>query len=72
MQIVRETLSQKSQSQKWAGGVAQGVDSEFKPYYRKKKKKKKEKEKIVYSKVMKFYPYVSSKSFIVLGPTFSL
>jgi hypothetical protein len=37
-QIVRETLSQKKKnSQKRAGGVAQGVDPEFKPQYHKKK-----------------------------------
>jgi hypothetical protein len=30
-QIVQETLSQKSPSQERAGGVAQGVDPEFKP-----------------------------------------
>jgi hypothetical protein len=35
-QIVQETLSQKHQSQKRAGGVAQGVGPEFK-YYRTKK-----------------------------------
>jgi hypothetical protein len=32
-------LSQKNPSQKRAGGVAQVVDLEFKPQYRKKKKK---------------------------------
>jgi hypothetical protein len=37
-QIVQETLSQKSPSQKRAGRVAQGVGPEFKPQYRKKKK----------------------------------
>jgi hypothetical protein len=31
----------KKKSQKRAGGVAQGVDPEFKPQYQKKKKKKK-------------------------------
>jgi hypothetical protein len=30
-QIVYETLSQKNQTQKISGGVAQGVGSEFKP-----------------------------------------
>jgi hypothetical protein len=30
-QIVPKTLSQKNTSQKRAGGMAQGVDSEFKP-----------------------------------------
>jgi hypothetical protein len=39
-QIVCETLSGKNPSQKRAGGVAQGVGSEFKPQYHKKKKKK--------------------------------
>jgi hypothetical protein len=39
-QIVPETLSQKNPSQKKAGGMAQGVDPEFKPQYCKKKKKK--------------------------------
>jgi hypothetical protein len=38
-QIVHETLSQKSPSQKRAGGVAQGEGPEFKPQYHKKKKK---------------------------------
>jgi hypothetical protein len=39
-QIVPETLSQKTLSQRnWAGGVAQGVDLEFKSQYCKKKKK---------------------------------
>jgi hypothetical protein len=37
---VRKTLSQENPSQKWAGGVAQGVNPEFKPQYCKKKKKK--------------------------------
>jgi hypothetical protein len=37
-QIVPETLIQKCPSQKWAGGVAQGVGSEFKSQYHKKKK----------------------------------
>jgi hypothetical protein len=37
MQIVRETLSQKKYiTQKSAGGVAEGVGSEFKPQYQKK------------------------------------
>jgi hypothetical protein len=36
---VLETPSQKSSSQKRAGGVAQGVGPEFKPQYCKKKKK---------------------------------
>jgi hypothetical protein len=40
-QVVQETLSQENSSQKRAGGVAQDVDSEFKPQYHKKKKKKK-------------------------------
>jgi hypothetical protein len=31
--IVSKTLSQKNPSQKRAGGVAQGVGSEFKPQY---------------------------------------
>jgi hypothetical protein len=30
-QIVQETLSQKNPSQNRAGGVAQGIDPEFKP-----------------------------------------
>jgi hypothetical protein len=38
-QIVSETLSQKSPSQKKADGVAQSVGPEFKPQYCKKKKK---------------------------------
>jgi hypothetical protein len=39
-QIVRETLFQKTPSQKKkAGGVTQGVDPEFKPQYWGKKKK---------------------------------
>jgi hypothetical protein len=38
-QIVHETLSQKSPSQKRAGGVAQGEGPEFKPQYHKKKKR---------------------------------
>jgi hypothetical protein len=42
-QIVREILSRKNPSQKRTGGMAQGVDPEFKSqYYQKKKKKKKE------------------------------
>jgi hypothetical protein len=37
-QTVRETLSQKTLSQKkWAGGVAQGKGPEFKPQYHQKK-----------------------------------
>jgi hypothetical protein len=32
-QIVHETLSQEKPSQKRAGGMAQGVDPEFKPQY---------------------------------------
>jgi hypothetical protein len=45
-QIVQETLSWKNPSQKkMAGGEAQGVGPEFKPYYHKKKKKKKKKER---------------------------
>jgi ribosomal protein L44E len=43
-QVVQETLSQENSSQKRAGGVAQDVDSEFKPQYHKKKKKKKKQE----------------------------
>jgi hypothetical protein len=39
--VVQETLSQKHPSQKRVGGVAQGVDPEFKLQYHKKKKKKK-------------------------------
>jgi hypothetical protein len=39
--MVRETLSQKNPSQKRAGGVVQGVDSEFKLQYCKKKKNQK-------------------------------
>jgi hypothetical protein len=35
-QIVLKTLSRKNPSQKWAGGVAQGIGSEFKPQYHKK------------------------------------
>jgi hypothetical protein len=38
-QEVHKTLSQKNPSQKWAGGVVQGVVPEFKPQYHKKKKK---------------------------------
>jgi hypothetical protein len=43
MQIVCKTLSLKTQTKKKkrAGGVAQGVGSQFKPQYCKKKKKKK-------------------------------
>jgi hypothetical protein len=41
-QTVRETLSQKTQHKKWAGGVTEDKDPEFKPQYHKKKKKKKE------------------------------
>jgi hypothetical protein len=37
-QIVCETLSQKNPSLKRAGGVAQGIGSEFKPQYCQKKK----------------------------------
>jgi hypothetical protein len=37
--VVHKTLSQKNPSQKRAGGVAQGVDPEFKTQYRQKKKK---------------------------------
>jgi hypothetical protein len=36
--IVHETLSRKNLSQKWTGGVAQGIGPEFKPQYGKKKK----------------------------------
>jgi hypothetical protein len=32
-QILCETLSRKNTSQKWAGGVAQGVNPKFKPQY---------------------------------------
>jgi hypothetical protein len=39
-QIVHETLSQKNPSQKRAGGVAQGIDPEFKLQNAKKKKKR--------------------------------
>jgi hypothetical protein len=35
---------EKNPSQKRAGGVAQGVGLEFKPWYQKKKKKKKKKK----------------------------
>jgi hypothetical protein len=38
-QIIRETLSQKTPTQKRGGGVVQGVGPEFKPQYCKKKKK---------------------------------
>jgi hypothetical protein len=38
--IVLKTLSRKNPSQKRAGGVAQGVDPEFKPQYCKNKKQK--------------------------------
>jgi hypothetical protein len=34
-QVVHETLPQKNPSQKRAGGVAQGVGSEFKPQHHK-------------------------------------
>jgi hypothetical protein len=45
-QIVHENLSKKKKpSQKRAGGVAQGTDSEFKPQYQKKQKTKKKKKK---------------------------
>jgi hypothetical protein len=40
-QIVCETLSQKKKKKKRAGGVVQGVGTEFKPQHRSKKKKKK-------------------------------
>jgi hypothetical protein len=42
-QIVHEILSQKDQSQKRAGGVAQSVGPEFKPWDHKKKKKERKK-----------------------------
>jgi hypothetical protein len=42
-QIVCETLSLKNPSHKRAGGVAQGIGTEFKPQYHKKKKKRKKK-----------------------------
>jgi hypothetical protein len=39
-------LKKITTKKKWAGGVAQGVSTEFKPQYcKKKEKKKKEKEK---------------------------
>jgi hypothetical protein len=41
-QIVLEPLSPKNPTQKRAGGVAQGIGSEFKPQYRKKQKQKKD------------------------------
>jgi hypothetical protein len=44
-QIVHETLSQKNPSQKRAGGVAQGVDPQFKPQYHKKREREKERER---------------------------
>jgi hypothetical protein len=37
-QIVHQTLSQKTLHKTRAGGVAQGVGTEFKPEYHKKKK----------------------------------
>jgi hypothetical protein len=40
-QIVRETLSRKYLTQKWACGVAQRVGPEFKPWYYKTKTKTK-------------------------------
>jgi hypothetical protein len=43
-QIVHETLSLKTPSQKRAGGVAQGVGPEFKPQDCKQTNKKKEKK----------------------------
>jgi hypothetical protein len=46
-QIVLETLPQKNPSQQRAGGVAQGVDTAFKPQYLKKKKKER-KERNLY------------------------
>jgi hypothetical protein len=39
-QIVHETLSQKNPTQKSVGGVAQGVDPEFKPQHSKNPPKK--------------------------------
>jgi hypothetical protein len=39
-QIVLKTLSRKKPSQKRAGGITEGVGSEFKPQYWKKKKAK--------------------------------
>jgi hypothetical protein len=42
---VQETLSGKNPSPKRTGGVAQGVDSEFKSQYWKKKKKERKKRK---------------------------
>jgi hypothetical protein len=46
-QIVRETLSQKKPSQKWADGVAQdvGLSSSPRPSTTKKKKEEEEEEK---------------------------
>jgi hypothetical protein len=40
-----ETLSQKKQSQKRVGGVAQGIGPEFKPQYCKKNQNKKQHKK---------------------------
>jgi hypothetical protein len=41
-QTVRETLSQKTQHKKWAGGVTEDKDPEFKPQYHKKKEEEEE------------------------------
>jgi glutamine amidotransferase-like uncharacterized protein len=38
-------LKKITTKKKWAGGVAQGVSTEFKPQYCKKKKKKKKRKK---------------------------
>jgi hypothetical protein len=43
-QIVCETLSQKTLSQKWASEVAQGAGPEFKPQNCKKKKRERERD----------------------------
>jgi hypothetical protein len=44
-QIVHKTLPQKYLSQKGTGGLAQGVDPEFKPQYCKRKRKKERKRR---------------------------
>jgi hypothetical protein len=41
VQIFHKTLSRKTNHKNGAGGVAQGVDPEFKPQYHKKTKKQK-------------------------------
>jgi predicted RNA polymerase sigma factor len=43
-QIVPETLPQKQQLQKRVGGVAQGVELEFKPQYCQKRKKERKRK----------------------------